>query len=79
MADHTALPAQLVRYWVHGEGAGKIGWNSPGDFERCKVAIQVAVVKDGKALSDRVLSGLCSNLHTVATGGRPGHGSAEAH
>jgi hypothetical protein len=77
MADHTNLPPKLVAYWVAGEGAAKIGWNTPGDFERCKTAIQAAVVKDGKALSDRVLSGLCSNLHVLATGGRPGRGSAE--
>jgi hypothetical protein len=73
MADTTQLPPQLVRYWVAGEGAGKIGWGTPGDFNRCRVAIQAAVVKDGDApLSDRVLSGLCSNLHVLATGGRPG-------
>lgn len=77
MADHTSLPPQLVRYWVAGPGAAKIIWNTTGDFERCKVAIQEAVSKDGPPLSDRVLSGLCSNLHVLAAGGRPGHGSAE--
>ncbi len=78
MADVTRMPPQLVRHWVAGPGAAEIRWNTPGDFERCKRAIQKAVTEDGGTpLSDRVLSGTCSNLHVVATGGRPGRGSAE--
>ena len=26
---------QLRRYWVHGEGAAKIRWGTPGDWKRC--------------------------------------------
>lgn len=26
---------KLRRYWVHGEGAAKIRWGSPGDWSRC--------------------------------------------
>lgn len=22
-------------YWAHGEGAAKVGWGTPGDFDRC--------------------------------------------
>lgn len=74
----TALPPQLIRYWIAGPGAAKIAWNTPGDFNRCRVAIQAEITKDGKPpLSDRVISGLCATLHKLATGGSPGHGSAE--
>lgn len=26
---------RLRRYWVHGEGAAKIRWGTPGDWDRC--------------------------------------------
>jgi hypothetical protein len=78
MAEGTGLPPQLIKYWVAGPGAAKIAWNTPGDFERCRVNIQAEIAKDGKApLPDRVISGLCATLHKLATGGSPGHGSAE--
>lgn len=79
MAAGTGLPPQLISYWVHGEGAKVVAWNKPGDFDRCRVAVNAAITKDGKSpLSDHVVSGLCSTLHQLATGGRPGHGSAES-
>ncbi len=78
MADVTRMPPQLVKYWVAGPGAALVAWNTPGDFARCKKAVQEKVTEDGGTpLPDRVLSGLCSNLHVIATGGRPGAGSAE--
>jgi len=73
----TGLPPQLQRYWLAGAGAAKIGWGSPGDFDRCRVAIQAEVSKDGKPLSDHVLSGLCATLHKMTTGARPGHAPGE--
>jgi hypothetical protein len=73
MAVETNLPAHLIAYWTKGAGAAKINWGPPGDFNRCKLAIQEAVTSDGGTpLSDRVLSGLCSDLHVLATGERPG-------
>lgn len=57
---------RLMRYWSEGPGAAKIGWNSPGDFDRC-------VVELGKYVSPGIVKGLCSNLHQRATGARPGH------
>lgn len=74
MADATSMPPKLVAYWVHGEGAAKIQWNTDGDFARCVLAITEATKG---SISKRVVEGTCSNLHVVATGGRPGHGSAE--
>lgn len=64
----------LKNYWAHGEGAAKIRWGTDGDFDRCIRLIQQAVVKNGrKPLPDRVIKGLCSNLHREATGKNPGH------
>lgn len=77
MAEGTRMPPQLIKYWLTGPGAAKINWNVPGDFDRCVTAIQAEVSEDGPPLSDRVVKGLCATLHKMATGGSPGHGSAE--
>lgn len=77
---HTSLPHQLESYWVHGEGAAKIGWGTPGDFDRAIALIQAAIAKGGgKPLSDRVIKGLVATLHKLATGARPGHAAGEQH
>jgi phosphomannomutase len=76
--DHEAV-ARLKAYWARGEGADQIGWGKDGDFDRCRVLIQQAVVKNGnKPLGDRMLSGLCANLHKAATGEWPGHAPGES-
>ena len=78
MAAGTGLPPQLLTYWTSGPGGARISWNTPGDFNRCRVLINKEIVEDGgKPLPDRVISGLCATLHKIATGGPPGHGSAE--
>lgn len=77
MAAGTGLPPQLIKYWTTGAGGARIAWNSPGDYQRCIVNIQAEVSKDGAPLPDRVIHGLCATLHKMATGGSPGHGSAE--
>jgi hypothetical protein len=59
---------RLKSYWVRGEGALKIRWNTEGDFKRC-------VAELGKYVRDP--EGLCNTYHQAATGGPPGHGSAE--
>jgi hypothetical protein len=61
---------KLMEYWAHGEGAAKIGWGKPGDFDRC-------VAELGKHVSPAIVKGLCSNLHQRATGARPGHAAGE--
>lgn len=70
--DITHAPPALVAYWTKGAGAAKIRWGQPGDFMRCVRAVQAEVSKHGKPMSDRMVKGYCSNLHVVATGGRPG-------
>lgn len=65
-AEHPGDTERLMTYWAEGEGAAKIGWNTPGDFDRC-------VVQLAKYVDPAEVKGLCSNLHQRATGFRPGH------
>lgn len=64
-ADEAAT-ARLKFYWAHGEGAAKIAWNTPGDYDRC-------IVELSKYVSPTVVHGLCQNLHEEATGFPAGH------
>ena len=66
----AANTERLMRYWAEGEGAAKIQWGVPGDFDRC-------VVELGKYVGPGIVKGLCSNLHQRATGARPGHAASE--
>lgn len=51
---------KLWDYWVHGEGAAKIGWGGPGDYDRC--VVELSKYTPGGA------HGLCSTMHEAATG-----------
>jgi hypothetical protein len=61
---------RLMRYWAEGEGAAKIQWGVPGDFNRCRVNLS-------KYVGPKVVDGLCANLHHRATGAWPGHAASE--
>jgi phage head maturation protease len=50
---------RLHQYWVHGEGAAKIRWGEPGDFDRC-------VLHLGKFIRDP--QGYCNLAHHAALG-----------
>jgi len=50
---------RLHEYWVHGEGAAKIRWGAPGDFDRC-------VMHLGKFIKDP--KGYCNLAHHAALG-----------
>lgn len=63
--------ARLDAYWTHGEGHAKIGWGTPGDFERCVLEMRKVGVPEHE------IKGHCSNLHLMATGFRPGHAPSE--
>jgi len=63
---------RLMAYWSEGEGAAKIGWGQPGDFDRCLVEL-------GQHVSPGIVKGLCANLHHRATGFWPGHAPTEQH
>lgn len=51
---------QLRRYWLSGEGAAKIRWNTPGDWTRC-------VRQLSKYMGPRA-KGYCALRHKEATG-----------
>lgn len=71
---HPVDTDRLRDYWTKGEGAVKIGWGTPGDFNRCRAEL-AAYVKP------QYLSGYCANRHYDALGfwpGRPLSGEAIA-
>ena len=75
---HPASTERLMTYWAEGDGAAKIKWGVPGDYDRCLVLIEKAVTDGGnKPLSDGVIHGLCQNLHIRATGHPAGHAPGE--
>jgi HK97 family phage prohead protease len=61
---------RLHEYWVHGEGAAKIRWGSPGDWQRC-------VDHLGKYIRDP--KGYCNLAHKAATGMYPAQHAAMEH
>jgi hypothetical protein len=54
---------KLKEYWVHGPGAAKIAWGTPGDFLRCVSHLEKYV---------RDPEGLCNTYHVAALGVAPG-------
>lgn len=59
-----------MRYWAEGEGAAKIRWGVPGDYDRCLLHL-------GKYVGPGVVHGLCQNLHERATGFPAGKAPSE--
>jgi len=59
----------ITSYWVTGLGRAKIGWGTPGDFNRCRTQL-VKYVQNPDWLA-----GLCANLHYRALGTWPGRGA----
>jgi hypothetical protein len=62
---HPVDTDRLRDYWVRGEGAAKIGWGTPGDFNRCRLNL-------AKYVKPQYLSGYCANRHYDALGVWPG-------
>ncbi len=62
---HPVDTDRLRDYWTHGAGAAKIGWGTPGDFNRCRTNLAAYV----KA---QYLNGYCANRHYDALGFWPG-------
>lgn len=54
--------SRIRRYWVEGEGAAKIKWGAPGDFNRCRTQLAKYVQ------NPEWLAGLCANMHREALG-----------
>lgn len=57
---HTIGAERLRQYWLHGAGAAKIAWGTPGDWTRC-----VANLTPYMGVRAR---GYCQLLHKRATG-----------
>src|SRR5215831_1140417 len=71
MVTNPSGTERLHQYWVHGEGAAKIRWGSPGDFDRC-VRHLSKYIRDAK--------GYCNLAHHAALGFYPAtHAAMEKH
>jgi hypothetical protein len=64
-ANHIDPERRLIAWYVHGEGAAKIGWGTDGDFKRCEALA-------GKHVPPEQVAGFCANRHHDATGTWPG-------
>lgn len=64
---HPVDTDRLRDYWVRGPGAAKIGWGTPGDFNRCRVNV-------AEYVKPQHLNGYCANRHYDALGTWPGPG-----
>lgn len=51
----------LIRWFEHGEGAARIGWGAPGDFDRC-----VAIASEH--MTEEQAKGFCNLRHHGALG-----------
>ena len=60
------IPPQLVRYWTKGEGAARIRWGQPHDFDRCVRELR------SEGVDEKYLKGECNKLHRIALGVAPG-------
>jgi 8-oxo-dGTP pyrophosphatase MutT (NUDIX family) len=69
---HPVDTDRLRDYWVRGPGAAKIGWGTPGDFNRCRA--QVA-----QYVKPQHINGYCANRHFDALGKWPGPGVNRGH
>jgi hypothetical protein len=64
--------SRLRKYWTKEEGALKIAWGVPGDFDRCRAQL-------GKYVEPQYLAGTCANLHKEALGVWPGQENGGGH
>lgn len=62
---------RLWNYWVHGEGAAKINWGVPGDFNRCRVLVGEKIGENSPE-DLRFLNQICAQWHHDAKGIWPG-------
>lgn len=63
-ALQTRMPEDLKDYWLHGEGAIKVAWGTPGSFRRCVSNLREHFPDNPE--------GLCANLYHEATNHWPG-------
>ena len=72
---HPGSAEKLHEYWVHGKGAAKIRWGSPGDFDRCTRQLE-----EHAHFTPEQAHGYCNLAHHAATGMYPAtHAKLEGH
>lgn len=64
-AQRGRMPAHLRRSYLTGKVAARIGWGSPGQFNRC-------VAQARKHGMGRMAKGACARLYHAKTGRHPG-------
>ena len=62
----SRMPEQLRESYLRGKVAARIGWGTPGDFDRC-----VAQARH-HGVPAHMRNGMCATLHKQATGEVPG-------
>lgn len=65
---HPQATKRIRNYWTRGPGAAKIGWGTPGDFNRCRAQLAKYVKNPDW------LAGLCANMHYEVLKKWPGPG-----
>lgn len=65
---HPNATKRIRNYWTRGAGAAKIGWGTPGDFNRCRAQLAKYVQNPDW------LAGLCANMHYEVLKKWPGPG-----
>jgi 2'-5' RNA ligase len=62
----SQMPAQLRESYLRGEVAARIAWGTPGDMTRCMAQAR------GHGVPERMVGGMCAQLHREAVGFWPG-------
>jgi HK97 family phage prohead protease len=62
-APHPGSAEHLHEYWVHGEGAARIRWGTPGDFDRCTRQLE-----EHAHFTPEQAHGYCNLAHHAALG-----------
>ncbi len=65
--DVSRMPPKLRQSYLRGKASAKIGWGTPGDFDRC-----VAEARH-HGVPVHMRKGMCATLHKKATGQVPGN------
>lgn len=68
---HPQATKRIRNYWTRGKGAAKIGWGTPGDFNRCRAQLAKYVQ------NPEWLAGLCANMHYEVLKKWPGPGKGK--
>lgn len=74
---HPVATERLLQTWEHGKLAARIGWGTPGDFDRCVVLAREVFAENGVTKIDP--KAFCANRHHGALGTWPGDHDGDGH